>query len=229
MHRSVRDKQWFERPQAFLGGLHSCSYDVRAKTGEGRCLGVTIKPNMAHLLVRDKLNHFENSVIDLESVFGNNGKRLSESVMNEDSIELKMQRIEDFFTSYADTTSSSDSSLLIEKSLSAPDDCRIAELSRNVGLSESHFRRLFRELVGINAKRFFKIRRVNRAIELIQKDSSSQLTHIAYALGFFDQAHFLFENFDRSQVGHPNSFWIAVHDRFVQFPSLRLADLRCNK
>ena len=193
LHQSKPDSHWFSRPKAFIGGLHTQAYSVQSLSVNGRCLGVSLKPEMVHHLIREKLNVYENSVVDLEDVFGAAGRHLSSSLTSDSDWIAKTKRLQEFFSDFAVEATSSKSSQLIWQSLALGDDCRVADLSAKAGLSESYFRKFFREKVGMSAKRFVKIRRINKAITLIKNYPSMQLTEIAYALGFFDQSHFIRE------------------------------------
>ena len=193
LHRSEPGSEWFSRPQAFLGGLHAQAYAVQSLSAQGRCLGVSLRPEMAHQLIREGLNVYENAVVDLEAVFGSAGRRLAEAVNEGQDLISKTKQVEEFMRDYPAEDAISAYSHLISRSLSVADDSRIADVSREAGLSESYFRKLFREKVGMSAKRFFKIRRINKAIALIRDHPTKQLTTIAYELGFFDQSHFIRE------------------------------------
>ncbi|MFC6329583.1 helix-turn-helix transcriptional regulator, partial [Alloalcanivorax gelatiniphagus] len=62
-----------------------------------------------------------------------------------------------------------------------------AELAAAVGLSESRFRHLFREELGVNLKRFQLHLKCQRALTLWRDGMS--LTDLALAAGFYDQPH----------------------------------------
>ncbi|MFP1682015.1 helix-turn-helix domain-containing protein [Alloalcanivorax sp. C16-1] len=62
-----------------------------------------------------------------------------------------------------------------------------AELAAAVGLSESRFRHLFRQELGVNLKRFQLHLKCQRALTLWRDGMS--LTDLALAAGFYDQPH----------------------------------------
>ena len=62
-----------------------------------------------------------------------------------------------------------------------------AALAEAVGLSESRFRHLFREELGVNLKRFQLHLKCQRALTLWRDGMS--LTDLALAAGFYDQPH----------------------------------------
>lgn len=58
-----------------------------------------------------------------------------------------------------------------------------------VGLSPSHFAKKFRKSMGLSLHRFFNLRRVQAALEVL-KDDSKPLAHVALDIGFSSQSHF---------------------------------------
>ena len=67
----------------------------------------------------------------------------------------------------------------------------IKELSVSECISERHLHRLFNEYIGINAKMFIRLARINNSIKLLKKINSENCLDITYSLGFYDQSHFI--------------------------------------
>ena len=65
----------------------------------------------------------------------------------------------------------------------------LEELAGEVGMSPSHFGRVFKEMVGETPMQYVLSYRVEQAIQMLE-DSSLRLGEIAFACGFADQAHF---------------------------------------
>ncbi|MCC5848548.1 MAG: helix-turn-helix domain-containing protein [Verrucomicrobia bacterium] len=65
----------------------------------------------------------------------------------------------------------------------------IAELARECGMSEGHFSRRFKELIGLSPSRFRTLARIDRARHLL-RESPLPLAAIAEATGFHDEMHF---------------------------------------
>lgn len=68
-------------------------------------------------------------------------------------------------------------------------DLRLAELSRLVHMSPFHFARLFRRTTGVPPHRFVMLRRIDRAIGLLDEQGSS-VAEIARLVGFRTPRHF---------------------------------------
>nr|WP_283243634.1 helix-turn-helix transcriptional regulator [Feifania hominis] len=63
------------------------------------------------------------------------------------------------------------------------------ELAEQTHYSERHLDRLLRPSLGLTAKGFSRIRRINRAVLAIQR-GALPLTELAQQMGYYDQAHF---------------------------------------
>lgn len=67
----------------------------------------------------------------------------------------------------------------------------IKELSSKQYISERHLNRLFNEYIGLNAKMFSRLVRVNHSISILKNFNNKNCLNIAENLGYFDQAHFI--------------------------------------
>lgn len=65
---------------------------------------------------------------------------------------------------------------------------RIDDLVKHIGLSQSALERRFRRRIGVTPKRFAMLARFRRAVRL--RGSGLDLTAVAHAAGYADQAHF---------------------------------------
>ena len=67
----------------------------------------------------------------------------------------------------------------------------IKELSAEEYISERQLNRLFNEHIGINAKLFSRLLRVNHSINIFNKIDYKSSINTAQILGYFDQSHFI--------------------------------------
>ena len=66
---------------------------------------------------------------------------------------------------------------------------RVAELARELGVSERHLRRAFGEVVGLTPKEYLRVARFRRALRHARRARGSSWTRIAHEHGYYDQAH----------------------------------------
>jgi AraC-like DNA-binding protein len=62
-----------------------------------------------------------------------------------------------------------------------------------LGVSERHLRRVFRETVGVSPKTFAKLSRFHRALRAARENEQASWATIAVAAGYYDQAHLIAE------------------------------------
>ena len=67
----------------------------------------------------------------------------------------------------------------------------ITDLQKKVCLSERRFEHLFKEHVGVSAKKYAEIVKINSAVNLLMNGWDNSLTNLAHSLNFYDQAHFI--------------------------------------
>jgi len=68
---------------------------------------------------------------------------------------------------------------------------KVRDLARRVGLSQRRFIQLFTAEVGMTPKLYGRVRRFQRARELVRKATEPDWAAVAVACGFFDQSHLI--------------------------------------
>ncbi len=63
----------------------------------------------------------------------------------------------------------------------------------DLGVSERHLRRVFREAVGVSPKAFARLTRFHRALRAARENGAASWASIAAASGYYDQAHLIAE------------------------------------
>jgi AraC-like DNA-binding protein len=66
-------------------------------------------------------------------------------------------------------------------------------VAADLGVSERHLRRVFREAVGVSPKAFTRLTRFHRALRAARGDGQASWASIAAAVGYYDQAHLIAE------------------------------------
>ena len=61
----------------------------------------------------------------------------------------------------------------------------------DLGVSERHLRRVFRETIGMGPKSFAKLTRFRRALHAAREEAHASWARIAAAAGYYDQAHLI--------------------------------------
>jgi AraC-like DNA-binding protein len=69
----------------------------------------------------------------------------------------------------------------------------MADLAKEIGLSQRRFIELFRAEVGLTPKRFSRIRRFHAVLRRLQHSLEPDWSDVAFDCGYYDQAHFIHE------------------------------------
>lgn len=91
----------------------------------------------------------------------------------------------------------------------------LTKLVDKTNISERHFRRKFKEIIGISPKYFCKVIQLNSVFELIKSGSSEKLHTLALDYGYYDQAHFI-NDFNRLIGESPVNF---LNGEFIHLKS----------
>lgn len=84
------------------------------------------------------------------------------------------------------------------------------ELALKADLSNRHFRRKFKEVIGVSPKYFCKVIQMNTIFELLRSSDSVKLHHLALDCGYYDQAHFI-NDFNKLIGNSPRNFLNGQH------------------
>jgi AraC-like DNA-binding protein len=95
----------------------------------------------------------------------------------------------------------------------------ISAVCRQVGFSQKHFIEQFRRQVGLTPKRFCRVRRFQKVLEQIGSNGSVDWAEVAFACGYYDQAHFI--NDFRAFSGLKPSAYLSKR---LEYPSFASAD-----
>ncbi|NVI98563.1 AraC family transcriptional regulator [Myxococcus sp. AM009] len=69
----------------------------------------------------------------------------------------------------------------------------VNDVAGDIGMSERHLRRVFREAIGVSPKAFARLARFHRALRAALDDEHADWAGIATDAGYYDQAHLIAE------------------------------------
>lgn len=88
----------------------------------------------------------------------------------------------------------------------------VGEVSRQLGVSERHMRRMFQQSTGLSPKTFARLKRFDRAVRQALDESRTNWSGLAIDAGYYDQAH-LIADFHAIAGMTPRKFMAEVRDR----------------
>ncbi|MCB1584035.1 MAG: helix-turn-helix transcriptional regulator [Marinicella sp.] len=185
------DGIWQQREEAFVGGLHQQSYQLKLPP-ETEIISVRFKHGAFKYFFSGRLNDFVNQKVPITELWSQAGKQLQMKLKSQVNQIQKLQIIAAFIESQLNTQQHS----VIDQSVRSILNCKgmidMESLERQSFLSTAQFRKRFREEVGLSPKKYAKVIKINAILnELEQQKGQKNLTDLVYAYDYFDQSHFI--------------------------------------
>jgi AraC-like DNA-binding protein len=147
-----------------------------------------------------------NQFLDLDTLLGNKGKMLNEQMSNAGGPQERLNILSGYFLSKLAKKREQDCTIIqATRQIKAQRGIvNIQELAAEFCLSQKQFERRFAAYSAFNPKLYARIVRFESA--LWDRGSYESLTEIAYAYGYYDQAHFI-HDFKTFSGFSPNKFF----------------------
>ena len=189
-YRPVRDPVAEPFPPLSLGGIRTTAMMIEGTGRPVRVLGLRLKPTGAFALLRTSLRSLTDLDVDLHDVIGGAaeelGQRCAESAADARCVAASVQ------WARARLARAPQAASLVLQALEQIDsvggDIAIARLDALCGTSRRRFAAAFGDHVGVTPKRFARIVRFRRALELVQ-ESDVPFGTVAAQAGYYDQPH----------------------------------------
>lgn len=85
------------------------------------------------------------------------------------------------------------------------------QLIKKAGISPRHFRRIFKNIIGVPPKYFCKVIQLNTVFDMLKNGSTEKIHLLALDCGYYDQAHFI-KDFVRLMRDTPQHFLKGEHN-----------------
>jgi AraC-like DNA-binding protein len=187
------DNNTFRQANSFISGISNSYADVTTN-GETGMVCITFHPFGAYNFFNFPLFEIENQNISLDCIFGNESNEVYEQFCAAQFLNERIAIIENFLMSKLKVPDRRDSLLLksgIDLINRSNGQIRTTSLSEKLCITPKTLERKFSAMVGKTPKQFMRIVRFQNILNTFSTASSMILTEIAYANGYFDQAHFI--------------------------------------
>lgn len=144
------------------------------------------RPGGAAPLLRERADALTDRSIDAEALFGRRARELVDRMREATSLDLATQVLESFLLEMRVDPIEARIEHAASRLWSSP-TTRVETITRELGVTRQHARRLFLEHVGVSPKAFAGLARAARALSMLSSDAS--LAHVARQAGYADQAH----------------------------------------
>jgi AraC-like DNA-binding protein len=175
-----------------LSGAHSRTVEI--DTHEPTCVvGVHFKPGGAFPFLGIPVGELHNIHVSLDQLWGRAAVELVDRVLGANNDMERLGALEQ--TLIARVTGRFHRHAAVDYALRVlqpgPDAPTIADVTEQAGLSARRFIRVFTDQVGMTPKLYCRVRRFQKALALIDESADLDWSSVAYACGYYDQAHFI--------------------------------------
>ena len=168
------------------------AYVLVGSTGPYSCVQINFTILGARRFLQRPLQELTNQVVSLDDVLGKQGRHLEMQLYDaatwEERFDLLDRVILARIVHAADVPGAV--SYGWERLLRRAGRVSIGALVRETGWSHKHFVAQFTEQIGLTPKAMARVLRFGRAAELLKTSERGRFADIAYACGYYDQAHF---------------------------------------
>ncbi len=188
----VHGDNYAVHPRAFVGGQITQSIRIRP-AGPIGMLGVRFHPFGAQPLLKIAMDEIAGETVDATDLFGASALHTVERLMEADGVEPRFDVVESFLLRLTCGEAAVDplARSSIEALTMSHGSIPVHRLAAQMHVSPRHLNKMLRRHVGLGAKSFARIVRLQFALASIRGGSASTLTDAACAAGYFDQAHFI--------------------------------------
>jgi AraC-like DNA-binding protein len=165
--------------------------------GRNIMLGVRFFPHAATCFLNDKVDLFNNQVVDLCDLSGNDVPVLYSKLLETTAWNKRIELVEAFLLHRLLLSERRTGKMNVVSDIMNEirrDDFldNMENVAARYGITARYLQKIFLQYTGLTPKLFSKINRFQNSLRLVtQKDIS--LTSIAYDCGYFDQSHFIKE------------------------------------
>ena len=189
------------------------SIEINGRFGQ---IGLILMPTALYYLFQKPGTFFLNSTKDFEDItpltFQNLLSELSACKQPEDHLPILFNVIEQLAKNRLPAIEWLDASL--HYIFEANGLISQTELAEKCAISTRHFRRRFKEIIGVPPKYYCKVIQLNTIFQLLKTANSDGLHRMALDCGYYDQAHFI-KDFNQIIGSSPKRF-LKGKDAYLQ-------------
>lgn len=185
--------EWKELPDAFVVGVYKDAVIWKSHTA-CKVFGIRLRPEALLHLFGIPAATLVNNYSDLNTFFGRDIGRFTESILGETMLSNLIAAAEHFLLSQQKTSLRINSYFEqgARRIRASQGNITIEDLSAELCISERQLQRQFKDNIGMGSKAYLRIIRFRHAYEYLQNNPGSiSWTDVSYNFGYADQAHFI--------------------------------------
>lgn len=180
------------QPRCFVFGQLTQPLEIEP-TGETGIFSVRFYPEGFLPFATIPLKEMKNKAVSLEKLFGRDGLKIEQTILNTKSTSERIIHIEAFLLSRLATVETTDRIIksTIETILTANGQLSVNELSKQININRRQLERKFSSAIGLSPKQLSKTIRLQSTLKMLINKKFTSLTALAYEGEYYDQAHFI--------------------------------------
>jgi len=158
-----------------------------------KLFGIRFKPHGIRCVVRQPMSEFSEMSVPLKMIFGTADLKELVSAARKNSREQILIGVQKVLTKHFYALPPNTKIIDIIKFISIDHGASVKELSKKFAMSQSSLEKLFNSYIGISAKNYMKIMRLNKTVKFYKTGMKSypNLTESGAEAEFYDQSHFI--------------------------------------
>ena len=207
-----------ERVRSGIFGVNTRRFRVQL-VGKGSVFGIKFRPGAFYPFYRAPIAALTDRAISLDAVFGAAGTEYERRVLACASVDEMIDCAEQFLRARLPPPDEHIALIntVVEQIAADGAIVRVAEIADRIGVSQRTLQRLFGQYVGVGPKWVIQRYRLLEAADQLAGNANVDLSSLAQALGYFDQAHFI--NDFRATVGSTPAEYTQRRDEPQTRPS----------
>ena len=181
-------------PKCFLIGQLTKPYVIEAIGVTGSFV-VQFKPNGFLPFTTIPIKEMENKAISLNKLFGEEGIKLGNHILNAKTTSERIEIVENFLLKKIADRKTIDNVVnsTVETIFKTNGQFSVNEFSKSNNVNRRHLARKFSSTIGLSPKQLAKTIRIQSTLKTLLNQEITSLTDLAYQNEYFDQAHFIKE------------------------------------
>lgn len=181
-------------PKCFLIGQLTKPFVIEPVGVTGSFV-VQFKPNGFLPFTSIPIKEMENTAVPLDKLFGAEGTKIGNQILNANSTPERIQIIEAFLIQALADKRTIDNIVksTVETIFNANGQFSVNVFSKSHNINRRQLARKFSVAIGLSPKQLAKTIRIQSTLKVLLNEEISSLTNLAYENEYFDQAHFIKE------------------------------------
>lgn len=188
---TVRGHRIFDTSQSFVISRMSDFMDIQL-TNTTRFISICFYPSTAYLFFQLPMSEVANNLTNLHDLWKTEAKKLEEEIQQVRTNEQKVLAAQQHLLKQLRRNKTDKTINYCMQTLKKANSAfSVAELANKVGVSQRQLSRKFNQCLGLSTKEFIHVSRFIGSLTHLKRYPAISLTDVAYASGYYDQAHFI--------------------------------------